>query len=133
MLNIDSKKVVGVAFSSISSAQSTSFIIANSVMRLFLRRYESDQRREFGLLPELGFSCNELANDSQRQFYLREKFNHDNHLGCLISCVERFTPAAERLKVHCMHMAFLFLLILNVLISIWNNDHDNLLDRWATC
>jgi S1-C subfamily serine protease len=121
VLNIDTKRVVGVAFSAISSAQSMSFIISNSVLNLFLKRYEADQRTEFGLLPESGFVCAELANQSMRQFYFRERcirpiekvanahnlfthlfctrYNDQNHFGCLIMYVERFTPAAELLCV----------------------------------
>ena len=73
MLDLESRRIVGVAFSSIHSAQSMSFIISNAVLRLFLHRFETEKKTEFGLLPEIGFSCNELANESQRKYYFRER------------------------------------------------------------
>jgi S1-C subfamily serine protease len=69
VLNIETKKVVGVAFSSLSGAQCMCFIIPVQVLRMFLSAFEFDSRVNFGLLPEIGFICNELTNVSLRKRY----------------------------------------------------------------
>ena len=58
-----------------------------------------DDKTNFGLLPELGFSCCELSNVAQRQFFLGSQYNPDESLGCLVFQVHPFSPATTLIKV----------------------------------
>ena len=101
VLDIETKRVVGVAFSSVHTAQSMSFIIPMAVVRLFRQRYEMDGRANFGMLPETGFLTSELVNESHRRFYLRDRFDDADGagFGCLVTYVEKFSAASTRIRI----------------------------------
>jgi ribosomal protein L4 len=99
VISIETKKVVGVAFSHRINASLMCFIISTPVLKMFIEAYDFDKRRNFGCLPEVGFLCEELKNVSHRKRALGNKFSVDNFYGCLVSSVEEFLPANDLIKV----------------------------------
>jgi len=99
VISIDSKKIIGVAFSHRVNASLMSFIISVPVLHMFLAAYDRDQRKNFGCLPETGFVCDELKNVSHRKLALGNKFCADNFYGCVVSSVNKFSPSSELVNV----------------------------------
>lgn len=100
VVSVDSKKIIGVAFSHQVNAVLMSFIISVPVLKMFIGAYDRDHSRtNFGCLPQAGFYCEELKNVSHRKFSLGNMFCSDNFYGCLINFVDKFSPSSEVVKV----------------------------------
>ena len=67
VFNVDTCKVVGVAFAGNDKAEGHGFIIPVPVMRLFMDTFKRTGNANFGLLPELGIGTDDLVNPMMRK------------------------------------------------------------------
>lgn len=98
VFNVDSGKIVGVAFSAQTSAAGRGFIIPVPVLKLFLTTYEKMKHADWGLLPELGIFSDTLENAIMRKSCFGGEMP-DHRDGCLITHVDKHSASYGKLQV----------------------------------